>query len=91
MKLWMDLRDRLTGLDLWLEQSTLLLAVRRGFTLIIPFLLIGSFALIVTSLPVPAYQRLMITLFGLQAVRRPEPHAPAAYALLPRWRRRRLQ
>ena len=55
MKLWMDLRDRLTGLDLWLEQSTLLLAVRRGFTLIIPFLLIGSFALIVTSLPVPAY------------------------------------
>jgi lactose/cellobiose-specific phosphotransferase system IIC component len=65
MKLWMDLRDRLTGLDLRVEQSTLLLAVRRGFTLIIPFLLIGSFALIVTSLPVPAYQRLMTTVFGL--------------------------
>lgn len=65
MTSWMNLRDRLTGLDLRLEQSTLLLAVRRGFTLIIPFLLIGSFALIVTSLPVPAYQRLMTTVFGL--------------------------
>ena len=64
MILFDRLRDRLAGLDLLLEQSAMLLAVRKGLMLAIPFVLIGSFALVVISLPVPAYRRLMEAVFG---------------------------
>ena len=42
----------------------LLLAVRNGFTYMIPLVLLGSFALVLLSLPIPAYQRLMTAAFG---------------------------
>lgn len=49
--------DRMTG-------KPLLLAVRNGFTYMIPLVLIGSFALVLLSLPINAYQALMSRLFG---------------------------
>lgn len=64
MDLFRQLRDKLSGLDHVLEKSGMLLSIRKGLTLIIPFLLIGSFALIITSLPVPAYQNAMTSVFG---------------------------
>jgi lactose/cellobiose-specific phosphotransferase system IIC component len=56
--------DRLSGLDLLLEESMMLRSVRKGLMLTIPFVLIGSFALVLISLPVPAYQALLSTLGG---------------------------
>ena len=49
--------DSITG-------NSLLLAVRNGFTYMIPLVLIGSFALVLLSLPIDAYQRLMTAAFG---------------------------
>ncbi|NLI92787.1 MAG: PTS transporter subunit EIIC [Peptococcaceae bacterium] len=48
------------------ENNIILVSVRKGMTLMIPPLLVGSFALIVLSFPVPVYQRFMVTLFGSQ-------------------------
>lgn len=42
----------------------LLLAVRNGFTYMIPLVLIGSFALVLLSLPIAAYQNLMTSVLG---------------------------
>ena len=64
MTLFRSLRDRLSGFDLLLERSGMLMAVRKGLMLAIPFVLIGSFALVVISLPIPAYQRLMAAVWG---------------------------
>ena len=64
MQLFRSLRTELSSLDILLERSAMLLAIRRGLTLIIPFVLIGSFALVLTSLPIPIYQRGMTALFG---------------------------
>jgi cellobiose-specific phosphotransferase system component IIC len=49
-----------------LERQSFPLAIRRGLTSIIPFLLLGSIALLVLSLPIPAYQSLMNRVFGVQ-------------------------
>ena len=64
MVLFNQLRDHLSSFDLVLERSVILLSIRKGLMLVVPFLLIGSFALVVTSLPVPAYQHLMTALWG---------------------------
>jgi cellobiose-specific phosphotransferase system component IIC len=42
----------------------MLRAVRKGLMLAIPFLMLGSFALVIISLPVPAYQRVMMATWG---------------------------
>lgn len=42
----------------------LLVSVRRGLTFMIPSVLIGSIALVIISLPIPAYQNLMMSIFG---------------------------
>lgn len=47
-----------------LNSKTLSTAIRRGFTLMIPFVFIGSFALFLISLPIPAYQDFMTHTFG---------------------------
>ena len=39
-------------------------ATRRGLVTTIPFMLLGSFALFINNLPIPAYQQFMLTLFG---------------------------
>lgn len=40
----------------WLENSEFILAMRRGLLLCIPFLIMGSFCIVLTSFPVPAWQ-----------------------------------
>lgn len=64
------LGDRLveffSSVDQRLEARPLLVAVRRGLIYMIPLILLGSVALLVLSLPVPAYQQLMTTVFGAQ-------------------------
>jgi len=46
------------------ERNPVLMAVRRGLMLMIPLLLLGSFALVVVSLPIPGYREAMARLFG---------------------------
>ena len=40
----------------WMENSEFILAMRRGLLLCIPFLILGSFCIVITSFPIPAYQ-----------------------------------
>lgn len=54
------------SLDERLERRPLLVSVRRGLIYIIPLVLIGSFALVVLSLPVPSYQAWLVRTFGEQ-------------------------
>ncbi|WP_304508173.1 EAL domain-containing protein [Anaerotignum sp.] len=42
----------------------LLRAVRNGFTFMMPFVLLGSFALVIMSLPIQSYQQFMLNMFG---------------------------
>jgi len=62
------LEDRLveffSSVDQRLEARPLLVAVRRGLIYMIPLILLGSMALLVLSLPIPAYQRLLTAIFG---------------------------
>jgi len=39
-------------------------AIRRGLVMTIPFMLLGSFAIFINNLPIPAYQQFMLSLFG---------------------------
>ena len=47
-------------------KNPVFVSIRRGFTLMTPLILIGSFALIVLSLPIPGYQQFMLEFFGSQ-------------------------
>lgn len=49
----------LTNADSILERSLLLVSIRKGMTLAVPFLMIGSFALVIISFPVAGYQALL--------------------------------
>ncbi len=44
----------------------LLISVRNGLTYMIPLILLGSMALLILSLPVPAYQSMMEKVFGVE-------------------------
>ena len=50
--------------DQRLNRVPMLASVRKGLTYMIPLLLLGSFALLILSLPVPAYQGFMSDIFG---------------------------
>jgi lactose/cellobiose-specific phosphotransferase system IIC component len=65
MDLLQQIRDRLSRLDFRLEESVMLRSVRKALVLSIPFLLIGSLALILISLPVPGYQERMTAVLGV--------------------------
>lgn len=53
-------------IDERMGKSPVLRAIRSGLTYMIPILMIGSFALIALSLPIPAYQSFMESFFGSQ-------------------------
>ena len=57
VRLFTELNEKLAG-------NPVLTSVRRGLTYVIPFLLLGSLALMVTSLPVQFYQNGMESIFG---------------------------
>ena len=40
------------------------IAIRRGLIMTIPFMVLGSFAIFINNLPIPAYQSLMLSVFG---------------------------
>ncbi len=54
------------AIKLHLKSSIMLTSIRKGLMFMIPFLLAGSFSLIVISFPIPAYQNLMFSTFGEQ-------------------------
>lgn len=54
----------LISLDENMRRVPLLVALRRGMTAMIPLLLVGSFALVLLSLPIPPYQDRLSALFG---------------------------
>lgn len=56
--------DALSSVNDKTASSSMLRAVRNGFTYMIPFVLIGSFALVIMSLPIPLYQQFMSNTFG---------------------------
>ena len=47
-----------------LENNTVLSAIKKGFLLVIPVVLTGSFALLLINFPVPAYQEFLAALGG---------------------------
>lgn len=48
--------DRVQGWMYALEHHTIFAAVKKGFLLVIPIVLTGSFALLIRSFPIPAFQ-----------------------------------
>lgn len=48
--------DRVQGWMYALEHHTVFAAVKKGFLLVIPIVLTGSFALLIRSFPIPAFQ-----------------------------------
>ncbi|MDD3172337.1 MAG: EAL domain-containing protein [Herbinix sp.] len=47
-----------------LENIPILVSIRKGLTYMIPFLLLGSIALVFISIPIPVYQNKMVEFFG---------------------------
>ena len=47
-----------------LNNIPIFVAIRRGLIMTIPFMVLGSFAVFINNLPIPAYQQFMTTLFG---------------------------
>ena len=56
--------DALSSVNDKTAGSSLLRAMRNGFTYMMPFVLTGSFALVIMSLPIPLYQQFMSNTFG---------------------------
>ncbi len=56
--------DALSSVNEKTAGYSMLRAVRNGFTYMMPFVLIGSFALVIMSLPIPFYQKFMSNTFG---------------------------
>lgn len=48
----------------WFYETTYILAIKHGLMLAIPFLILGSFALLFNSFPIPAYQEFITTIFN---------------------------
>lgn len=46
------------------EQTSAFLAIRQGLIMMIPLIVLGSFALMIKSLPIPAYQKILPEIFG---------------------------
>lgn len=49
-----------------INESRGFVAVRQGFMMLVPLVLIGSFAVVITRLPIPAYQTFMAAVFSDQ-------------------------
>ena len=47
-----------------LEENKILLSIRQGMMLAVPLIMTGAVALLLLSIPIPAYQDLLSTLFG---------------------------
>ncbi|HWP95573.1 MAG TPA: EAL domain-containing protein [Syntrophomonadaceae bacterium] len=47
-----------------LSNRPLVISIRRGLTLMIPFMIMGSFAVFINNLPIHAYQDLMVRIIG---------------------------
>jgi len=61
-----EFKRNLLMADERINNILLLVSVRQGLIYMIPILLIGSFALIFISLPIPSYQKIMEGIFGVQ-------------------------
>lgn len=48
----------------WVDENKLLLALRDGMVLAIPVIMVGSFSLLLKSIPIAEYQKLLSSLFG---------------------------
>ena len=61
-----NVTKRLSDINDKIGNKTILIAIRRGLTYMIPLILLGSLALVFISLPIPAYQSFMQDVFGSQ-------------------------
>lgn len=59
-----NITDLFSEINEKIGNRKILLSIRRGLTYMIPLILLGSFALVITSLPIPAYQKFMQDVFG---------------------------
>ena len=57
-------RKCLIELNDFAAKKPILCAIQNGFTYMIPFVLLGSMALLLLSLPIEGYQNFMLRLFG---------------------------
>ena len=60
------INSRLDKLYLAMDSNLYISSLRHGLSLSIPFFLFGSFALVLLNLPIPAYQRIMRSVWGGQ-------------------------
>ncbi|MEF9892366.1 MAG: PTS sugar transporter subunit IIC [Anaerorhabdus sp.] len=48
----------------WISKNNVLLAMRDGLVLSMPLMIVGGFAIVISDFPLPAFQELMINIFG---------------------------
>ncbi|NLX63597.1 MAG: PTS sugar transporter subunit IIC/EAL domain-containing protein [Clostridiaceae bacterium] len=61
-----NLTELISGVHEKVGNRKILVSIRRGLTYMIPLILLGSFALVIISLPIPAYQKFMQDVFGAE-------------------------
>jgi len=59
-----NLSDVILRLRLYFERTPMFIAIRHALTLMIPFILLGSFAILCANLPFPNYKAFMLEYFG---------------------------
>lgn len=57
-------KARIQAAFFYLSQTRLLTAIQQGVLSMMPFIVVGSFAILVNNLPIPAYQEFMTSVFG---------------------------
>ncbi|POT55349.1 hypothetical protein C3432_19995 [Citrobacter amalonaticus] len=73
---------RLLPLAMRIEGNDYLSAIKDGFIRIMPFLIIGSFFLLVANIPVPGYSEFVIRLFGEKFISRLNYILDATYSIM---------
>lgn len=76
------IEHRLLPLAIRIEGNDYLSAIKDGFIRIMPFLIIGSFFLLLANIPLPGYNEFVIRLFGEKFIRRLNYILDATYSVM---------
>lgn len=57
-------KETLFAIGIRVEETNAFIAIRQGLIMMIPLIVLGSLALMIKSLPIPAYQKVLPTLLG---------------------------
>ncbi|HCL5253050.1 TPA: PTS sugar transporter subunit IIC [Salmonella enterica] len=76
------MEQRLLPLAMRIEGNDYLSAIKDGFIRIMPFLIIGSFFLLIANIPVPGYNEFVVKLFGERFISRLNYILDATYSIM---------